>query len=110
MTRRCHAYVLAASTLAMVAAPALAQTDLDTVGRLAAVQPRPFHLFHELEFSLVYLPFDAFYEGLGPEVSYTYHFNDRLAWEVIRGFYSFDVQTNLRSVLETQFPTVLEPT
>jgi outer membrane beta-barrel protein len=90
---------------------ALAQSDdLGDVGRLAAVQARIYHMNHELEFSLVYLPFDAFYQGLGPEVSYTYHFSDRLAWEVIRGYYSFDIQTNLRSQLEQNFPVVLEPT
>ncbi len=73
---------------------ALAQ-DVESAGRLAAVQERKYHMVHELEFSLVYLPYDAFYQGLGPEVSYTYHFNDHVAWEVIRGYYSFDLQTNL---------------
>jgi outer membrane beta-barrel protein len=110
MTCRRFAIAFSAWALAATAPRAWAQAEVENVGRLAAVQPRPYHMAHELEFSLVYLPFDAFYQGLGPEVSYSFHISDRIAWEVVRGYYSFDFQTNLRARLETNFPTVLEPT
>jgi outer membrane beta-barrel protein len=89
---------------------AAAQSDVESVGRLTAVQTRPYHMAHEIEISLVYLPYDAFYQGIGPEVSYTFHFDDRIAWEVIRGYYSFDLQTNLADHLATFPGNILQAT
>jgi outer membrane beta-barrel protein len=91
--------------MAMLAAfPAAARADeLEDPGRLAAVQKRKYRLDHELFVSATFLPWDAFYKGVGPSGSYTWHFSDRVGWEVIRGTYAYGFPTSLRDQLEKDF-------
>ena len=111
--RRSATKTLLACLTGLLAAigPVAAEEPQDTPGRLAAVQQRKFRMGHELFAAASVLPLDAFYKGVGPTVSYTYHFTDSLGWEVIRASYSFNLNTKLRDQLEKDFgvaPTKFE--
>ncbi len=100
-----------ALALAALAAEAVAQDEVESAGRLAAIQQRKFRMDHEIAVSVGYLPLDAFYKGYTVEGGYTLHFSDWLAWEVARGAYSFNISTKLREQLEKDFqvqPTAFE--
>ncbi len=100
--RRGVAALLAAAMALLLAAPAAAES-LEEPGRLAAVQQRKFRMDHELFAAAAFLPWDAFYKGLGPSAGYTLHFTDSMAWEVVRGTYSFSLPTSLREQLEQDY-------
>lgn len=93
---------LAAAVAFALAAPASAES-LEQPGRLAAVQQRKFRMNHELFAAASLLPWDAFYKGVGPTAGYTIHFTDSVAWEVLRGTYSFSLPTSLREQLERDY-------
>ena len=94
--------------------PALASAqvpELENPGTIQAVQERQYRLNHELAFGIGVLPLDAFYKGLLAQLSYTTHFSDQLAWRVVRGAYSYNVNTGLRTQLVRDFnvnPTAFE--
>ena len=48
-------------------------------------------------------PLDAFYKGLTGTFSYTYHFNDSWAWEIVGFTYSSNFWTGLKDELEQQW-------
>jgi len=80
-------------------------------GRLVAIQQRKFRLAHELSIGGMFEPLDAFSKGVAPEGSYTIHFSDDWAWEVVRGGYVARLITPLRRQLERDFgvePTAFE--
>lgn len=100
-----------AATLPAAVAFADDVDDVEDQGRLSAVQRRKFREAHELQIAFAALPLDAFYKGLGGEVGYTWHVNDRFAWEVVHGGYAADVDTGLKTQLQTDFgvaPTQFE--
>ncbi len=100
----------ALAAASMTAMPARADETEDP-GRLAAVQKRKFRLDHEIFAAAGLLPLDAFYKGVGPVGSYTWHMSDQWGWEVIRGQYSFPFNTSLRDQLVKDFkvkPTEIE--
>lgn len=103
---------LALAMALLVPAAALAQFEqLENPGSVSAVQERQFRMNHELNLGLGVLPLDAFYKGLGAQLSYTYHFTDSFAWQVGRGTYSYSLDTGLREQLERDFdvqPTAFE--
>jgi outer membrane beta-barrel protein len=72
-------------------------------GKLAAVQKRKFRMDHEIFAAAGFTPLDAFYKGIGPIAGYALHFNDVFAWEIVRGGYSFNLNTSLRTQLEKDF-------
>jgi outer membrane beta-barrel protein len=93
-----------AAALAIAALSSQARADeLENPGAVYAVQERKFRLTHELAFGVGILPLDAFYKGLTAQVSYTFHFNDHLAWQVGRGTYSYNLDTGLRAQLVRDF-------
>lgn len=100
------------AALALLPASAFAQYEqLENPGSVSAVQERTFRMNHELDLGIGVLPLDAFYKGVGGQVSYTYHFTDSFAWQVGRGTYSYDLDTGLRTQLERDYgvsPTVFE--
>jgi outer membrane beta-barrel protein len=103
--------ILGLALFASLPSAALAEESALEPGRLAAVQRRKFRLDHELHVAATLLPLDAFYKGIGPVAGYTWHFGDRLGWEVVRGGYSLDVKTGLREQLESDWnvaPTEFE--
>ncbi|MBA2665275.1 MAG: hypothetical protein H0U74_23505 [Bradymonadaceae bacterium] len=100
-------------TLALIlfAMPALAQAsdggdDLRPYSSLV-VQNRKHTPTHELNLKLGVLPLDAFTKGVTLGGSYTFHFTDLIAWELIGFHYSFHVDTNLKDELEVY---ILRPT
>ncbi|MBN1960939.1 MAG: outer membrane beta-barrel domain-containing protein [Deltaproteobacteria bacterium] len=67
--------------------------------RVFAIQPRPFHLGHEFQLGLGVLPLNAFYVGMVPTASYTYHFSDFWGWEIASAGYSLNKDTSLETDL-----------
>lgn len=103
--------VLVAALLAPSLALADEIDDAEDSGQLAAVQKRKFREAHELQIAFVGLPLDAFYKGVGGEAGYTWHFSDRFAWEVVHAGYAYDMDTGLKTQLQTDFgvaPTAFE--
>lgn len=95
----------AAGSIVFCAAMPHAYAQLQFAGdapRVYTIEPRD-HLFkHEITLGLGVLPLDAFYVGTAAALSYAYHFNDVWAWEALRGFYSYNSDTSLRSLLIAQ--------
>ena len=92
--------------LLAVSAPGAARADVDfddDQPRAFSIQPRPFRLGHEFELGLGVLPLDAFYVGAVLGFSYTYHFTDFWAWEIVALDYSFNIDTSLQDRLERDF-------
>ncbi|MEL6182081.1 MAG: outer membrane beta-barrel domain-containing protein [Myxococcota bacterium] len=56
---------------------------------------------HELSVGFGVLALDAFTKGITASGSYTIHFNEIIGWEVAQFVYSFHVDTDLKSELET---------
>ncbi len=92
------------SALVALAAPASqALAQAEATSPLAAIQQRVFAMDHEIELAVGWLPLDPFTKTLSGEASYTYHFSDQVAWEVVRGFYGYSIQTGLRRQAEVDF-------
>ena len=68
-----------------------------------AVQDRIFHRNHEIGFLLGYVADDDFYNVYPLGLAYTYHFNDYLGWEVVRGQYMMNREKDLKKDLEANF-------
>lgn len=97
---------------ALFSLPAAAQLEeLENPGKVAAVQPRPYRMHHELSLAVGLLPLDAFYKNVYGQVQYAYHFTDEFAWQVGRGAYGYNIDTGLRRELETTYgvlPTTID--
>jgi len=98
---------------ALAPATALADEidDAEDSGSLVALQHRKYREAHELQVAVVSLPLDAFYKTVGLEAGYTWHFSDRLAWEVAHAGYAYDLDTGLKTTLQNTFgvqPTAFE--
>lgn len=85
-----------------VSLPAVAE-DFEEGGKLYAVQNRKYVAGHEFLIGLGTVPMDAFYKGITGTFAYTYHFDDLIAWEIVSGSYSLNVETSLRDELENNF-------
>lgn len=93
-----------AALVAALGAPWLAQADeLEEGGQLYAIQNRKHLVSHEFAIGVGTVPLDAFYKGVTFAGSYTFHFDDELAWEILGGAYSLNVKTSLREDLEQNF-------
>lgn len=77
-------------------------------GQLFAIQNRKHLVSHEFTLGVGTVPLDAFYKGLTGSFGYTYHFSDLWAWEVVQGTYSFNIDTDLKDQLLTDWG--VEPT
>lgn len=97
--------IFAAATLCLLlATPARAELELDIEQpRVFSVQDRPYRLGHEFSLGLSVLPTDAFYIGSVISGSYTYHFSDFWAWEMISGNFSLNSDTGLEAELLEEF-------
>ncbi len=94
----------------VLTAPAAARAQLtvdDDAPRVFSIQERRYRLGHEFEIGAGVLPLDAFYVGGVVGFSYTYHFSDFWAWEIVSADYSFNVHTKLRENLHDRYG--LEP-
>jgi len=82
------------------AGPVLAQ---DEAPERVAIQERKYRLFHEVRAGLGAMPLDAYQKGWSFSLSYTYHFNDFVSWEVAQITAAALTSTNLRDSLIDQF-------
>ncbi|MEZ4273261.1 MAG: hypothetical protein R3C68_18035 [Myxococcota bacterium] len=91
--------------VSVVWAPAAhAQLEFETTRpRVFSIQERPYHLGHEFSLGLGVLPLDAFYVGAVLGGSYTYHFTDFWAWELINLNFSKNFDTALEGELLNDF-------
>ncbi len=76
------------------------QTDEQKV---YAIQERIFHRNHELDLSVGYIADDDFFHVYPIALGYTFHFNERIAWEVARLQYNVNQDKDLKSTLEDEF-------
>jgi len=92
------------------ASPAFADDELDEEQVATyAVQGRLFRLGGELNVAAGLLPINAFNKGLTIGGSFTYHFSNAWAWEVINGTYVYkQLDTGLKTELLDNFN--VEPT
>jgi outer membrane beta-barrel protein len=104
--RRNLPFSLALLTLTLAgASPALADDDMDEEQVATyAVQSRLFRLGGELNVAAGILPINAFNKGLTVGGSFTYHFSNAWAWEVINGTYVYkQLDTGLKTELLENF-------
>jgi outer membrane beta-barrel protein len=97
---------LALLTLTLsTASPALADDDLDEEQVATyAVQSRLFRLGGELNVAAGILPINAFNKGLTIGGSFSYHFSNAWAWEIINGAYVYkQLDTGLKTELLENF-------
>jgi outer membrane beta-barrel protein len=72
-------------------------------GELYSIEKRDLMGSHELMASLGALPMDAFAKGLTLQGSYTFHFSQLYAWEIVGGLWSFNFNTGLEQELKERF-------
>lgn len=99
--RICALALLTAGLLGATTAPRIALAD-DEPERVA-IQERKYQLFHEFKASVGAMPLDAFQKGWTFSLSYTYHLNDFVSWEVAQVTGALLTSTNLRDSLIDQF-------
>src|SRR5690349_18063322 len=78
-------------------------------GSAYVIQKRKFQIGHEFRLASGYMPMDAFYKGTTFDFSYSYHFNDFVSYEVLRGLYSWNHDTDLRQRLKEEFDVDNDP-
>ena len=82
--------------------------DVDQNEKVYAVQNRIFHKSNEIDLSVGYIADDDFYHVYPVSVGYTWHMNERWAWEVARLGYMFNEDKDLKSTLENEFDVTPE--
>lgn len=100
LTRTGVCAALAVATVVSIASPATAETPSATGLSTVAVQNREHLERHEFDIAIGILPLDAFTKGITVSGSYTLHFDELYAWEMIQGAYSFPVDTHLKADLD----------
>ncbi len=90
---------------------ALAQSELENPGSVAAIQERAYRMASEFDLAVGVLPLDAFTKQVYAQVSFVYHFTDYFAWQVGRGAYGYNWSTGLKAQLEKDYgvlPTTID--
>jgi outer membrane beta-barrel protein len=87
------------SCLAGRAGTARAEEDRGDQYASMVVQNRTYSADHELSVFFGTLPLDAFTKGVTLSGSYTMHFSELWAWEVVHAYDSFHVDTSLKEDL-----------
>ncbi len=96
--------ILFLATALLASTQAFSQVEeLESPGRIAAIQDRAYRMNHELTLTFGVLPLDAFNKSLFLQAGYTFHFTDYFAWQVGRGSYAYSFGTGLREQLERDF-------
>jgi len=68
-----------------------------------AVQKRKYQLANEIRLSVGALPIDPYRKGFAGSLSYTRHFNQLVAWEVVHASFSLLTRTDLTDELLNSF-------
>lgn len=79
-------------------APSFGQTDASAYQGVA-VQKRKFQMGNELRLALGTLPVDPYQKGYSASLSFTRHFNDYWAWEIVQVTGALLTSTDLRDNL-----------
>lgn len=90
-------------TLVLLTFFSAAAHSADTGESVSAIQDRIFQRDHEIGLKVSYLTNNDFYHVYPIGLSYTYHFNDYLAWEVVRGEIMVNQEKDLKKDLEKDF-------
>ena len=101
-----RAIAVAVAAALAVAAPVLAEDDVDSDVKEQArtvIQNRKFRLGSELTLGVATLPIDPFHKGIAGTARFTFHFNDFHAWEVAGGSYAYNLDTSLTEQLLKNF-------
>lgn len=77
--------------------------DQITDESVSVIQNRIYDRFHEIDFVLGYVPDDDFYTAFPIGLSYTYHFNEHIAWEVMRGQVVINADRDLKETLRDEY-------
>ena len=77
--------------------------ELNNEEKVFAVQNRVYHRSHEIDFSAGYVADDDFFHVYPLGIGYTFHFSDRISWEVARAQYMFNVDKDLKETLQNEF-------
>lgn len=101
MNIKCCLFLLLLPVL-LGATPALAQPG-EEPEQVFAIQNRIFDRDHEIRLDLGFIPNDDFYYGYPVGLSYTFNYNENLAWEVIRGQWFFNVEKSIKTDIENDF-------
>ncbi len=100
--RRTHV-LLYALILIFLCAPVVSADNVKGEENVFAVQEKMFHKYHELAFSTGYIASDDFYHVFPVGMAYTFHFDDRLSWEVARIYADFNTEKNILEDLLKDF-------
>jgi len=68
-----------------------------------AIQERRFARFHEVALAAGFIPDLDFHHSYPVGLSYTFNFNENLAWEVLRAQWVFSAEKDLKQDLESDF-------
>ena len=68
-----------------------------------AIQKRLFDRYHEISLVAGLIPDEDFYNVFPVGLSYTFNFNENLAWEVVRAQWAFTAEKDLKRDLEKDF-------
>jgi outer membrane beta-barrel protein len=71
--------------------------------QVSAIQERRFARFHELALPVGVIPDLNFHRAFPVGLSYTFNFNENVAWEVARGQWVFNAERDLKNDLESDF-------
>lgn len=78
---------------------ARAEEDEIDMGRIVAVEPRPYRLVHEFRAMAGVIPVDSFQTAITIGGSYALHLSDVWAWEAISFQYALNVDTGVEEML-----------
>lgn len=84
-------------------------SDAEDFSPPAVIERRAYLPHHEFRVALAYLPQDPFYKAAGPDLAYTWHINEYVSWEVIRGAYFTTWRTDIRNALKREFDASKDP-
>lgn len=70
---------------------------------VSVIQNRIYDRFHEIDLVLGYVPDDDFYQAFPLGLSYTYHFNETIAWEVLRAQAVINLDRDLKDTLREDY-------
>jgi len=99
----CGAGLFGVVSLLTVAMPFAHAQEPKAEETVSVIQNRIYDRYHEVDFLLGYVPDDDFYQAYPIGLSYTYHFNEFIAWEVIRAQGVFNRDRDLKKKLEKEY-------
>lgn len=94
--------ILAGVTTVLGMASAYADEQIQDES-VSIIQNRIYDRFHEIDLLFGYIPDDDFYQAYPLGLSYTYHFNENIAWEVLRAQAVVNIDRDLKETLRDDY-------